>query len=132
MMTGGAIVNALAFSGSNFLFSKLGDRGEEMARHNHALEAFTKARDEYNKQRSQRLDFLNQTLRREKHSEVTFDNLDQAGREYYNLTKKSLPILHEPKFSEFYNPSRNRKDMELMLVTGGVAILGIMVYKYYK
>ena len=43
MMVGGAIVNALAFSGSSYYFSKLdkGDRGdtvEEQKRHDKAME----------------------------------------------------------------------------------------------
>ena len=36
---GGAVVNALAFSGTNFVFSRLGNRGaEESKRHDLALE----------------------------------------------------------------------------------------------
>ena len=50
MMAGGAIVNALAFSGSNYLFSKLdkkdrGDTLEERKRHDDAVEQMQAARD---------------------------------------------------------------------------------------
>ena len=132
MMAGGAIINSLAFSGTNFIFSKLGDRGAEIERHNRALEAFTKARDSFNKERAQRLDFLNQTLRRERHAEVTFDNLAQAGRDYYNLTKKTLPPLHEPVLSDFYKPSRDYKNSELLVVTTGMILVAVVAYKYNK
>ena len=61
---GGAAVNALAFSGTNFLFSRLTDHGEEeRKRHDLALEKLQRARDEWNKDRMKRLDFINKRLR---------------------------------------------------------------------
>ena len=63
---GGAAVNALAFSGTNFLFSRLTDHGEEeRKRHDLALEKLQRARDEWNKDRMKRLDFINKRLREE-------------------------------------------------------------------
>ena len=54
------MVNALAFSGTNFIFSKLMDHGaEECKRHDLALEKLQRARDERNKDRMKRLDFIN-------------------------------------------------------------------------
>ena len=47
---GGGVVNALAFSGTNFVFSRLTDHGEqEHKRYDLALEKFQRARDEWNK-----------------------------------------------------------------------------------
>ena len=61
---GGAVVNALAFSGTNFVFSRLTDHGEEeRKRHDLALERLQRARDEWNKDRMKRLDFINKRLR---------------------------------------------------------------------
>ena len=46
---GGALVNALAFSGTNFVFSRLTDHGvEECKKHDLALPKLQKARDEWN------------------------------------------------------------------------------------
>ena len=46
---GGVVVNALAFSGTNFVFSRLTDHGEEeRKRQSLALERLQKARDEWN------------------------------------------------------------------------------------
>ena len=52
MMIGGAIVvkNAFGFSGSNFLFHKLSNEGEERKRHDHALQKLTHDRDEWIKE----------------------------------------------------------------------------------
>ena len=64
VMAGGALVNALAFSGTNFIFRQLGDHGKaEMKRHNLAMEQLSKARNEYARERQQRLDYINKTLR---------------------------------------------------------------------
>ena len=47
LMVGGAITNALAFSGSNFIFSQMSS-AEERKRHNLAIEVFLlKARRVY-------------------------------------------------------------------------------------
>ena len=61
---GGAVVNALAFSGTNFVFSRLTDHGEEeRKRHDLALENLQRARDKWNEDRMKRLDFINKRLR---------------------------------------------------------------------
>ena len=49
---GGAVMNALAFSGTKILWSKLMDHGEkERKRHDLALEKLQRARTEWNKDR---------------------------------------------------------------------------------
>ena len=49
---GGAVVNALPFSGTNFVFSRLMDHGEEeRKRHDLALEKLQMARDIWNENR---------------------------------------------------------------------------------
>ena len=50
MMVGGALVNALAFTGSNYLFTSLSS-SEERERHNRAMEKLEHDRDEWNQER---------------------------------------------------------------------------------
>ena len=132
MMGAGALVNALAFSGTNFLFNQFGNHGEEMKRHNLAMEQFTRDREEYSRKRQQRFDYINKILRQQKHAEQTFSDLDQAGKLYYQVTGYQLPPLKEPKFSNYYNPSRKQKDGELVFVTIGMSALafGVLAYKF--
>ena len=60
---GGAVVNALAFSDTNFVFSRLTDHGEEeRKRHDLALEKLQRARDEWNEDRMKWLYFINKRL----------------------------------------------------------------------
>ena len=48
--SGGAVMNALAFSDTSFVFSRLTDHGEkECKRHDLALEKLQRERDEWNK-----------------------------------------------------------------------------------
>ena len=129
-MAGGALINALAFSGTNFIFSQFGGHGEEFKRHNLAMEKLSKARDEFNRQRLQRLDFINKTLRDQHHAEQTFTDLGAAMRRYHEVTGNYFTPLKEPKLSDFYNPSRQQKDGEIAFIIGGMTLIGIFAYKY--
>ena len=73
---GGAVVNALAFSGTNFVFSRLKYHGaEERKRHDLALEKLQRARDKSNRDRMKRLDFMNKRLREKMRREHTLTML---------------------------------------------------------
>ena len=57
-----AVVNVLAFSGTNFVFSRLRDHGaEERKRHDLVLEKLQRARGEWNEDRMKRLDYQQKT-----------------------------------------------------------------------
>ena len=64
LMVGGAITNALAFSGNNFLFSQMSG-AEERKRHNLAMEKLQHERDTWNEERLQRIDYINEELKKE-------------------------------------------------------------------
>ena len=69
---GGAVVNPLAFSGTNFVFSRLTDHGaEERKRHDLALKKLQSVRDEWNRDRMKHLDLINKRLR-ERNGELLF------------------------------------------------------------
>ena len=71
---GGAAASAVAFSGTNYEFSKLSDHGaDERKKHNRAIEKLQKDRDSWFKERQQRLDFINERLQKERHAERTFN-----------------------------------------------------------
>ena len=81
LMVGGALLNALAFTGANFLFSNLsGDSGaeEERERHDKAIEQLQAARDEWSRKRIERLDWINEEMRRQGHAVGTFRDVDEA------------------------------------------------------
>ena len=81
---GDAVVNALAFSGTNLVFSRLTDHGaEERKRHDLALEKLQRVRDEWNRDRMKRLDTMNKRLREKNEKRTYMNNLHEATLEYY-------------------------------------------------
>ena len=135
MLVGGALVNALAFSGSNYLFSMLHDSGtlEEQKRHNEAVEQLQAAQAEWSKARTERLDWINEELRRQGHAVQTFNDVDAAIREYALITGNQLdPLRAEPKLSDFYMPSDEQKDRKITFIILGMAATGLVAYKLAK
>ena len=136
MMVGGAIVNAVAFTGSNFLFSSIASKriDQERKRHDLALERLSGAKLRYEKERTKYLDFLNERIQQEKQSKETFHNVDAALRVYNTITEENevLPVYlqHEPKLSDFYVPSDDQQIREFVWIMVGTVVVGYLVYKY--
>ena len=131
---GGAIVNALTFSGTNLVFSRLTDYGpEERKRHDLALEKLQRERDEWNRDRMKRLDFMNKRLREKNETKTYINNVDEAMLQYYRVfAKKKKTLPPEPELSDIYHPSENQKNGELLFVVGGTGIGTYALYKYLK
>ena len=131
---GGAVVNVLAFSGTNFVFSRLIDHGaEERKRHDLAEEKFQRARNEWNRDRMKRLDLINKRLRERNEARAYIKNVDEAMLEYYRVfAKKIKPLPPEPELSDFYHPSEVQKNGELLFVAVGTGIVTYVLDKYLK
>ena len=129
------IGTAFAFAGASAVTNIVtkyitGDDGERK-RHNLEMEQFTQDHEKWSRRRQERFDYINKTLRQQKHAEQTFSDLEKAGRLYYQVTGNQLPPLKEPKFSDYYNPSMKQKNGELAFVAGGMGAiaLGVLAYK---
>ena len=108
MLIGGALVNALAFTGSSYLFHRLSadNIDAERKRHDAAIEALQKAQVEWAHKRQERIDFINKQLRLLRKAETKFTELNEAMREYHEVFGQGLPPLpREPVLSDFYTPS---------------------------
>ena len=132
MLVGGAIVNAVAFSGTNFLFSQMNGGEEERKRHDLALEELNRARDSWSKKRAAQLDYLDEKLGKQHHAERTFSDVESAMREYYRLggTPDTLSLEREPQLSDFYTPSEQQQDAEIGFLVLTLCILGYVSIKY--
>ena len=126
-------MNALAFSGTNFVFSRITDHGEkERKRHDLALEKLQRARDEWDQDRMQRLDFINKRVS-EKNERPYINNVDEAILEYYRVFAKQIkPLSPEPQLSDFYHPSEAQKSGQLLFVAVGTGIETYALYRYLK
>ena len=136
LIVGGAVVNALAFSGSNYFFSKMGkdDSLAEKKRSNAAMEQLATATKDYNENRQNRLDFINEQLKKENKAVSDEDDVEEAMKQYYYITGGDrLPELPpKPKFSDFYTPSEDQKDREIAFVVVGMALTGLVAWKLNK
>ena len=125
-------MNALAFSGSNYLFSMLQSSGidEERRRHDKAVEQLQAAQEEWSKQCTERLDWIKEELRHQGHAVQTFHDVDMAIREYARVTGHKLDSLgSEPQLSDFYTRSAGQKNREIAFVVVGMTATGLVAYK---
>ena len=122
-----AVASAVTGAAEHYI---VGGNGAETKRHNLAMEQLGKERENWNRERQQRESLKAKTRSEERHAKQTFSDLGVAMREYHEVTGQSLsPLRAEPKLSDFYNPSRERKDAELALVVGGMTVVGLLAYK---
>ena len=126
MLIGGALVNALAFTGSSYLFHRLSadNIDAERKRHDQEIEKLQAAQLEWAHKCQQRIDFINNQLRLEHTAETKFTELNDAMREYHEVFGHELPPLpREPVLSDFYTPTDEQHYRELgfsMIGIGGV------------
>ena len=135
VLLGGAMVRALAFSGSNYLFSMLrsSDLNEERKRHDQAVEQLQAAQAKWCRKRTERLDWISEDLRRQGHAVQTFRDVDDAMRENARVPGANFdPLGPEPKLSDFYVPSSGQRDREIAFVVLGMAATGLVAYKLTK
>ena len=73
-------------------------------------------------------------MRAELHADKTYEDVEAAMEEYYIVTGGSdnnrIPqIEKEPNFNEFYEPSDEQKQYELIFMAGGLVLTGITAFK---
>ena len=132
MLIGDALVNALAFTGSSYLFHRLSadNTDAERKRQDAALEALQAAQIEWTYKHQERIDFINNQLRLERAAETKFTELNDAMREYHEIFGHELPPLpREPVLSDFYTPSNEQHYRELGFIA--LSMIGIGGVLYY-
>ena len=92
MLVGGAMVNTLAFSGSNYLFSMLrsSDLNEERKCHDLAVGKLQAARAKWSRKRTERLDWISEDLRHQGHAAQT----EQQAKDW--LKKQAIWQIYLP------------------------------------
>ena len=114
-LIGGAIINALAFSGNSFWFSALseGSIETERKRHDKAIEVMQRDQIEWTKKRQKRLDYINNEIIKEHKVEKRFTDLNAAMQQYFLVTGMQLePLPPEPVLSDFYILSEDHHNRE--------------------
>jgi len=135
IMAGGAILNAAAFIGGNYLARALGGGDDaalkEKERHDKALEAYQAAYAKYSRDRTKLLDWIETNNEIKQQAKQNFTNTDYAFKLYNQAhpDKQMIPPK-EPKFSDFYQPSEQQKQGELMFVGAGALALGYAAFRF--
>ena len=132
-LIGGALINALAFSGSNFLFSGLSKESinKERKRHDKAIEDLQRAQIEWAKKRQEQLDYINSEIVKEHKAEKRFTDINSAMQQYFIVTGRRLePLPPKPVLSDFYVPSEDHHNCELAFIT--LSMIGIGAFLWYS
>ena len=132
-MIGGAVLNAAAFTGSNYLAKYIaGDSGQvalaEKTRHDKALEAYQAAMEKYTRERTQLLDWIQTNREIKSQADQNFTNTDYAFK-LYNQAHPDYKLT-QPNFSDMYQPSELQKQGELLFVGGGALALGYAAFRF--
>ena len=135
MLLGGALLNALVYSGSNYLFSMLRSSGvdEVRKRHDKVVEQLQAAQANWSQRRTERLHWINEEFRRQIHAVETFRDADATIRLYAQANGKTLESLGtEPQLSVFYTPIVDQKDRKNNFLILGIGATGLVAYKLAK
>ena len=138
MVIGGAVLNAAAFTGGNYLAKFLADDSgkaalDEKTRHDKALEAYQLKMAKYSRERTQLLDWINPNEEIKEHAAKDFINTDYAFKLYnqnHPDPDQRLTVAKQPNFSDMYQPSELQKQGELLFVGGGALVLGYAAFRF--
>ena len=121
-----ALINTLAFTGSNYLFSSLSKESIDKA-----IEDLQKAQIEWAKKRQERLDYINNQILKQRKAEKRFADLNSAMQQYFIVTGRQLePLPPKPVLSDFYVPSEDHHNRELAFIT--LSMVGIGAFLWYS
>ena len=106
------VFNSVAFAGAGFLFSKLNHSGHEIEikRHNEAMEKLLKAKEKWYEEQVDKKEKIE--MLRQQTSDANADTND-TNRALEELRK----ITIEPKLEDYYKPSDEMKEYQLVLVS---------------
>ena len=126
IMIGGAIINATAFVGGNYLAKYLsGDAtGQEKKRHDLAVEKYEQEYQKYQENRTKLLDWIATNDRIKDEAKQNVENTDYALK-LYNATHQDQMDLKEPQFSDFYKSSVQQKQGEMIYFGASALAIGL-------
>lgn len=136
IMAGGAILNAAAFIGGNYLVKVFGGPDKALAeekRHDLPLEKYESDYKKYSLERTKLQDWIETNRERHDIADKSFAETDTAIKLYNRAhagSDQQLVFKQEPKFSSYYQPSEIQKQCEMLLVGGGAAALAVSAFKF--
>ena len=135
ILVGGAVLNAATSIGGNYLAKYLsGDSGQaaldEKKRHDLALEKYQRDYAQYQKDRTQLLDWVAEQDREKNKAFHDFQDTDAALALYNQTHRAKVAMPQEPKFSDYYKPSPQQKNGELLFIGASTLALGYAAFRF--
>ena len=133
LMIGGGIINATTFVGGSYLAKYLSgssDSDEEKRRHDLAVEKYQKEYEEYEENRAKLNDWIMTNDRIKDEAKENFKNTDYALKLYNKIHQDDLS-LREPQFSDFYQPSAQQKQGEIIYVGASALAIGFAASYFF-
>ena len=135
MMVGAAILNAAAFTGGNYLAKYLSsDSGQaaldEKIRHDKALEKNQAAYAKCQKDLTELLDWIAEQDGVKDKARHDFQDTDRALALYNQTHRAKVALPKEPQFSDFYKPSQQQKQGELLFIGASRLALGYAAFRF--
>ena len=125
----GALVNALAFTDSNYLFSSLSKN--QLIKNERDIKDLRRAQIEWAKKRQERLDYINNQIMKQRKAEKRFADLNSAMQQYFLVTGRQLELLRpKPVLSDFYVPSEDHHNRELAFIA--LSMVEIRAFLWYS
>lgn len=132
VLVGGAILNAAAFTGGNYLMHVFGGSDKAIAekkRHDLAEEAFDRANQ---RERTKLLDWIASQEKSKEKADQDFSVTDASLKRYGEAHPDfDASQLKKPAFSDFYTPSKEQQANELLFVGGGGAAVGLAAGNFF-
>ena len=106
------VFNAVAFAGAGFLFSKLNHSGyeKEIKRRNEAMEKLSKAKEKWYEEQVKKKDKIEMLRRQASDANADINDTNRAPEELGKITR-------EPKLEDYYKPSDEMKEYQLVVVS---------------
>ena len=117
LMIGGAIINATTFVGGSYLAKYLSGSSDTDE------EKYQKKYEEYEENRAKLNDWIMTNDRIKDEAKENFKNTDYALKLYNKIHQDDLS-LREPQFSDFYQPSAQQKQGEIIYVGASALAIG--------
>ena len=99
---------------------------------NLALEKYQRDYAQYQKDRTQLLDWVAKHDREKNQAFYDFQNTDQALALYNQTHRAKVALPQEPKFSDYYKPSPQQKNGELLFIGASTLVLGYAAFRFLK
>ena len=133
-MIGGALINATAFVGGSYIAKYLiGEQNsaeEENKIHDLAVEKYHAAYEKHQENRTKLLDWIAINDRVKDQAKQNFVHTDYSSKLYNKVDNEELE-LRELQLSDFYKPSVQQKQGEMICVRGMALALGLVTALWF-